>query len=892
MHPAPESPAGSAGQGTVVFTIVSRNYFHFAVNLMASVAEHLPGTRRVVAICDERQGLESPDPGIELLGIEDVGIAALDAMVVQYSILELNTAIKPFVFSRLFADAAAERVIYFDPDIQLFGSGVPLLKHLQEADVVLTPHLTAPLADDKHPSDISILQSGTYNLGFVAMRRCDDTAQLLRWWQAKLERDCVVDIPRGLFTDQKWMDLVPGFCERTVIERHPGWNVAYWNLMHRHIESGPEGFTVNGKPLFFFHFSGYDPRSASISKHQDRFTLAACTPATQRLFALYTANLAAAGKEKFAAMPYAFAKLADGTPLPDCARRAVRRHLDWSRPRPPLRSAAGAQFVIDFVRQPVDALQPPVSRLALQLYEDRADLQAAFPDMLASRREAFLNWFAERAGPEAGITGALMQAQAPAASVDAPVDGPLDLPAAASAPVVASAAIAPASVPAVATPSSAPAPVLPYRLVYRLAWRARHVLRPMTSLAFRQRMREALLRRAFPAAPSTVAPKALVSAPAAAHHHPPGVTVIGYVQAESGVGESARSTLRALACSEVAHSVQDYRVGNVSRMGEAVDAALANGRQHAISLFHINADQLPAARTFLGEAPFTGTYRIGFWAWELENFPAEWHGAFAHVDEVWVPSSFCQRAIAAVSPVPVLVMPHCVEVPAQLSPDRARFGLRADSVTFLAMADMMSIAGRKNPFAAVQAFRSAFAADDTRVQLIVKIANAHRDVAAHDQLKALVAGHPQILLLDESLDRPTLNRLLDSVDCFVSLHRSEGFGLVMAEAMARGKVVVATDWSGNTDFMNAHNALPVDYQLVTLQADAGPYRQGERWAEPSQEDAIRQMRRVANEPDLRRSLGERARQDCARCLSPQAVADLIGSRLQKILRQMTASGRT
>ena len=884
MHPAPESPAGSAGQGTVVFTIVSRNYFHFAINLMASVAQHLPGTRRVVAICDECDGLESPEPGIELLGIEDIGIAALDAMVVQYSILELNTAIKPFVFSHLFADAAAERVIYFDPDIQLFGGGAPLLKHLQEADVVLTPHLTAPLADDKHPSDISILQSGTYNLGFVAMRRCDDTAQLLRWWQAKLERDCVVDIPRGLFTDQKWMDLVPGFCERTVIERHPGWNVAYWNLMHRHIESGPEGFTVNGKPLFFFHFSGYDPRSASISKHQDRFNLAACTPATQRLFALYTANLAAAGKERFAAMPYAFAKLADGTPLPDCARRAVRRHLDWSRPRPPLRSAAGAQVVIDFVRQPVDALQPPVSRLALQLYEDRADLQAAFPDMLASRREAFLNWFAERAGPEAGITGALMQAQAVVAA-----DARTEAQVVAKAPTVPSAAPAPAKAAAVQAPASAPTPVLPYRLVYRLAWRARHVLRPMTSLAFRQRMREALLRRAFPVAvSSTVAPPtpALASSEA---RHPPGVTVIGYVQAESGVGESARSTLRALACTDVPHSVQDYRVGNVSRMGESVDAALTNGRQHAISLFHINADQLPAARTFLGEAPFTGTYRIGFWAWELENFPAEWHGAFAHVDEVWVPSTFCQRAIAAVSPVPVLVMPHCVEFPAQLLPDRARFGLRADSVAFLAMADMMSIAGRKNPFAAVQAFRSAFAADDTRVQLIVKIANAHRDVAAHQQLKALVAGHPQILLLDESLDRPTLNRLLDSVDCFVSLHRSEGFGLVIAEAMARGKVVVATDWSGNTDFMNAHNALPVDYELVTLQADAGPYRKGERWAEPSQQDAVGKMRLVVADAGLRASLGQRARQDVMARLTPPAVAELQKSRLNWLMHAQHAA---
>ena len=885
MHRVPEH-AASPAPGAVVFTIVSRNYFHFALNLMASVAQHVPQARRVVAICDELQGLESPDPGIELVGIEELGIPELDTMVVQYTILELNTAIKPFVFSWLLETTDATEVIYFDPDIQLFGSGAPLLQHLQTADVVLTPHITAPLHDDKHPSDLSILQSGTYNLGFIALRRGDDTAALLRWWQAKLKRDCVVDIPRGLFTDQKWMDLVPGFCERTYVERHPGWNVAYWNLLHRQVEATAQGYTVNGLPLFFFHFSGYDPRSGSISKHQDRFTLAGCAPAVQQLFAQYMQSLDAAGKERFAPMPYAFAKLADGTPLPDCARRAIRRHLDWARPLPPLRTATGARFVIDFLTAPVDALQPPVSRLALQLYEDRADLQTAFPDMLATRREAYLNWFAERAGPEAGVAGPLAQASGTAPQVAAPMAlapdnstaAPPARPDPTGTPLLAPAAVA--AHPAVAA-------VAPYRMVYRMAWRARHVLRPLTSLAFRQRMREALLKRAFPstpraaAAPAQTAPAA---AAAAAVTHPPGVTVIGYVQAESGVGESARSTLRALACTGVAHSAQDFRVGNVSRMSETVDASLATGRQHAISLFHINADQLPVARTFLGEAPFTGTYRIGFWAWELENFPAEWHGAFAHVDEVWVPSSFCQRAIAAVSPVPVLVMPHCVEVPAQLAPDRARFGLRPGSVVFLAMADMMSSAGRKNPFAAVQAFRDAFEPGDASVELLVKIANAERDPVAFERLQALVAGHPQIHLLSESLDRAALNVLLDSVDCFVSLHRSEGFGLVIAEAMARGKVVVATGWSGNMDFMNSHNALPVDYRLVTLEADHGPYRKGERWAEPAHEDAVAKLRRVAREPELRRLLSERARQECAAHLSAPAVGALMRSRLTRIQR--------
>ena len=161
------------------------------------------------------------------------------------------------------------------------------------------------------------------------------------------------------------------------------------------------------------------------------------------------------------------------------------------------------------------------------------------------------------------------------------------------------------------------------------------------------------------------------------------MTLVGYVKAESGVGESARATLRALATTTIPHSVIDFRTGNVARMAESVDESLlADGRQHAVSLFHINADQLPVARTFLGEAAFTGTYRIGYWAWELENFPQPWHAAFGHVDEVWVPSTFCQRAIAAPSPVPVVVIPHAVQIPETLQPDRERFGLRPGSVAF------------------------------------------------------------------------------------------------------------------------------------------------------------------------------------------------------------------
>ena len=171
---------------------------------------------------------------------------------------------------------------------------------------------------------------------------------------------------------------------------------------------------------------------------------------------------------------------------------------------------------------------------------------------------------------------------------------------------------------------------------------------------------------------------------------------------------------------------------------------------------------------------------------------------------------------------------------------------------------------------------SAKRSDD--VQMIVKIGHAARDPEAHARLRALAMRCAGIVLIDEPMDRPVLNSLIDSVDCFVSLHRAEGFGLVIAEAMARAKVVVATGWSGNMDFMNQHNALPVDYRLATLETDAGPYLRGERWAEPSHDDAVDKLRQVAADAALRQRIGQRARHDCAAQLAPAVVGVTMQAR--------------
>ena len=836
-----------------VFTIVSRNYLHFAVNLMDSVAEFMPSARRVVGICDSIDGIPTDDLQFEIVGIEQLGIPHLDRLLYQYTILELNTAIKPFVFSHLMKTGSADKVVYFDPDIQLFSSGDRLLSCLDQANIVLTPHLTDFIDDDRHPSEVSIMQSGTYNLGFLALKRSESATKLLAWWQERLSHYCVVDIENGLFTDQKWMDLVPGVFEDSLIVRAPGWNVAYWNLMHRQIEQDQEGrYLVNGEPLFFFHYSGYDKDSPFISKHQDRFRLTDLSPAAQQLFQIYSDRVGNSGREKYAAFPYAFSCMNSGLSLPDFARRYLRENLDWGQPIPDLRTEAGEQFMIDLLNEKIDARLPAITRLAWCVYTAREDLKHAFPDVDAMHRQAFVDWYLENAEKQMRIPRVFVDVM----RVDK--KQPRE----------------PAATTASAGAPSAAGRGWLHKTLYRLAWGGRFLARPFLSESLRHRIRMRLLQRAYQS--ELAAQPAVV-----ATDLPSGINVIGYLRSESGVGESSRSMLRALQAADVPNASVNFHVGNVSRQSEDLAFNSPEGLHYSVNLFHINADQASVAYDFLGEAFFTGRHRIGFWAWELPEFPDEWLGSFEHYDEIWVPSTFCQRAVAAKSPVPVICIPHTIVIPETLNPDRARFGLRDESVCFLSMADMLSIPERKNPLGAVEAFIEAFG-DDESVELLVKFSNpdARPDIAA--TLRGYAERHANIHLLEGYLDRSDVNQLLESVDCFVSLHRSEGFGLVIAEAMARGKPVIATGWSGNMDFMTTSNSLPVDYRIVELDKDYGPYRKGQQWADPDIKDAAAKMRQVKENPAQARLIGERARRDCLNMLSDRVVGQQVKQRLQVI----------
>lgn len=346
----------------------------------------------------------------------------------------------------------------------------------------------------------------------------------------------------------------------------------------------------------------------------------------------------------------------------------------------------------------------------------------------------------------------------------------------------------------------------------------------------------------------------------------PQLHVVGHPSAPIGMGEHARSVFKALREAGEQPSLVD-----IYGPGEVRDEALI--RTYApylspmlgsgINIFCINGDEVDQAFSVLKDRNLhaAGARNIIYPAWELSNYPAEWGKVLDCFDEVWAPSEFIADCLGRATSTPVVHMPLACEIGTRGLLSRRYFAIPESSYTFFFAFDFLSYIERKNPFAVLEAFgRAVEERPEADIRLVLKLNNADRRPEAFELLKeAYLPFRDRVVLIKGQLTDLEMKALMWLSDCFVSLHRSEGFGRGISEAMVLGKPVITTGYSGNMDFCTLETAMLVPYDLIPVGPGEYPHWQGQQWADPDVEAAAAHMVALVDDPEIGRKIGNRAR---------------------------------
>lgn len=756
-------------------TIVARNYLAFARVLASSFREHHPGARFVTLVVDAPPGAVDDEP-FEVWSLSDLSLDTdeVRTMAGIYSVMEFCTAVKPTLLGALVARNPDAPVVYLDPDIEVYGPLTDVAEPAMDEAMVLTPHVLEPMPrDGRRPNEADILGAGVYNLGFIAVSTGAVASGFLAFWADRLRRDAVADHERMLFTDQRWVDFVAMYPHHTC--RDITCNVAYWNVWARPVGRDAAGaWTVAGRPLRFFHFSGFDPfRPHVLSAHQGsepRIRLPEHRELAE-LCARYGRRLVDAGHEHTRTTPYAWGATDAGLQITTAMRRAYRSAVVEAEaagatpPPGPFDDDGGERFA-DWLTEPVT--EGAVSNLLRGRWESEPGLRVNFPEPLGVHADAYAAFAREHRG--GGI---------------------------------------------------APDPLYDRALAEPTAVPHRPVFADRVPVAAR------------------------------------GVNLYGYFTSGLSVGRMARNVSRALTAAGVSIDRVSDPAGLGAEEPSTVDASTGSWI-HDVNLLCVNADRTAQAVDRLGWFALEGRPTAAHWAWETSELAPEDAEALTLVDEVWAQSTYVAEAIRrAGGTARVVTAP--VPVP-RWSTRRSRqdLGLPEGFVALCAF-DWFSVAERKNPLGVLDAYTRAFGPDEG-ASLVFKTVNGEHAWADLDALQMAIGDRRDVHVIDGFVSSTDMTAFLQSVDCLVSLHRSEGFGMLLAEAMGAALPCVATAYSGNLDFMDDDIACLVPATTVAVPEDVPVYGGHGEWAEPDVDAAADHLRRLRDDPRTARRIGERARQ--------------------------------
>ncbi|MCI0720042.1 MAG: glycosyltransferase, partial [Acidobacteria bacterium] len=813
--PAPRPPVQRVTAELAACTIIAKNHLSKARVLVDSFLRHHPGCPFFVLLVDHGDGFfDLERESFHLVEADQLDIPNPTKFFFHYDVLECSTAVKPYFLKHLLENHKLKNLIYFDPDILITSSLSAVFSVPDSYSFVITPHLTAPYEDSYRPGEFEILQAGVYNLGFLAIRDTEVAHRMLLWWQDRLYDKCLMAPERGWHVDQKWFDLVPGLFGDVHVLRDPGYNVAYWNLHERRVQVRNGEVTVNDRPCAFFHFSGFDPEKPKTVSKHQNRFRMEDIEEASILFGRYRDLVLAAGWTETKSWPYNHDYFDNGARISPTIRQLYRSLAGEALRFGDPFSTKHAPNFFDWLNEAMDQQVDPLRRITRLWYT----IYQQRPDVRITYPDIF------------GV----------------------------------------------------------HRLPF-LEWvissgQADFAIDPHFVLHNKkdeERVERIPVMEAFPLTPSETEPSEPCRVEGGYFERPDlplGVNVAGYVRSEKGVGEALRAAVRALEAVHfpfVINAFEDLGSEN-TESGPAIDR-LSDSNPHRINLVYVNADQVPVFQ-HQKDGYFHNRYNIGCWNWELSSFPPEWQGSFECFNEIWVPSNFVREAVGRVSPIPVVRMPYPINPDREVlqTYKRSSFRLPSESFVFLYLFDFHSYAERKNPMAVIRAFKQAFS-DEKDVFLLVKCSHSNFAPLTLARLQEECRG-ANIRLYDAVLPSAAVHSLMSLCDCYVSLHRSEGFGLTLLEAMSLGKPVIATAYSGNMDFTTPRNSFLVRYRLVEIGEDHGPYKKGWFWADPDLNHAAELMRQVYTNREQAAAVGGQAREDVNRDLHPTAVGRMMRER--------------
>lgn len=369
-------------------------------------------------------------------------------------------------------------------------------------------------------------------------------------------------------------------------------------------------------------------------------------------------------------------------------------------------------------------------------------------------------------------------------------------------------------------------------------------------------------------------------------HYPQGINLVGDISAETGLGQSMRILASIMQYGNIPFCVKQINLhGHLEHNDNTWEHKKVEKAQYSINVINLIPETWLAAYNAMDRELLDYRYNIAYWPWELEEFPDRWVPCIETVDEIWTPSEFTSKSIRKKTDKPVVTVPHIVDMGENTDYyNREYFGLPENKFLFLTMYDFISVSERKNPQAVIEAYMKAFPEENEAVGLVIKV--NHVEEKKLQLLKEQLSDYKNIYFFTRNMTRKEVDSLMNVADVLVSLHRSEGFGLPVAEAMELGKPVISTNWSATVEFMDDTCACPVDYKLIELTKSIGPYEKGNYWADADVNHAAEYMQKLWEDVEYRDRIGKNAKKYLEMHLSYESAVKIVKARMNSISQEL------